>query len=218
MDTMAALALATDPPTDAILDRPPQPKSAPLITNNMWKMIIGQSIFQLVVVLVLYFAGGAILNYDLTDDDQKLQLDTVIFNCFVWMQIFNELNCRRLDNRFNVFAGVHRNWFFIFINLIMIGLQVAIVFVGDRVFDIHPNGLDGPQWAISIIIAAFTLPWGIVVRLFPDEWFAAIVTFVAPPFVVSYRWMAKVLYRFASLFKRTKEIDSEKGAGEKREG
>ncbi|KAL4876710.1 hypothetical protein BJY04DRAFT_222885 [Aspergillus karnatakaensis] len=34
MDTMAALALATDPPTDAILDRPPQPKSAPLITMN----------------------------------------------------------------------------------------------------------------------------------------------------------------------------------------
>ena len=35
MDTMAALALATDPPTDAILDRPPQPKSAPLITVNV---------------------------------------------------------------------------------------------------------------------------------------------------------------------------------------
>lgn len=35
MDTMAALALATDPPTDAILDRPPQPKSAPLITMNV---------------------------------------------------------------------------------------------------------------------------------------------------------------------------------------
>lgn len=35
MDTMAALALATDPPTDDILDRPPQPKSAPLITMNV---------------------------------------------------------------------------------------------------------------------------------------------------------------------------------------
>ena len=41
MDTFAALALATDPPTRSILDRKPDPKSAPLITLGMWKMIIG---------------------------------------------------------------------------------------------------------------------------------------------------------------------------------
>ncbi len=35
MDTFAALALATDPPTEKILDRPPQGKSSPLITNNV---------------------------------------------------------------------------------------------------------------------------------------------------------------------------------------
>ncbi|KAF4956142.1 hypothetical protein FSARC_11672 [Fusarium sarcochroum] len=209
MDTMAALALATDPPTDAILDRPPQPKSAPLITMNMWKMIIGQSIFQLVVVLVLYFAGGAILNYDVSIESEKLQLDTIIFNVFVWMQIFNELNCRRLDNKFNVFVGIHRNWFFIVINLIMIGLQIAIVFVGNRVFDIDPNGLDGPQWAISILVAAFSLPWGVVVRIFPDEWFAKVVYFVAPPFVISYRYLARGFSRFARLFRRSKKTDAE---------
>lgn len=49
MDTFAGIVLATDPPTDRILDRPPQKKSAPLITRNMWKMIIGQVIFQLAV-------------------------------------------------------------------------------------------------------------------------------------------------------------------------
>ncbi|RMZ87248.1 hypothetical protein DV736_g5522, partial [Chaetothyriales sp. CBS 134916] len=63
MDTLAALALATDPPTKKILDRPPQPKSQPLITINMWKMIIGQSIYQLAVTFTLYFAGMRILNY-----------------------------------------------------------------------------------------------------------------------------------------------------------
>src|SRR6478735_3995007 len=159
MDTMAALALATDPPTDSILDRPPQPKSAPLITMNvsqlspplhvdhsqyeMWKMIIGQSIFQVVVVLVLYFAGDSILGYNASIAAEKLQLDTIIFNMFVWMQIFNELNCRRLDNKFNVFVGIHRNLFFILINAIMIGLQIGIVFIGGRVFDIDTDGLNG---------------------------------------------------------------------------
>lgn len=172
-------------------------------------MIIGQSIFQLVVVLVLYFAGGEILNYDLSVESEKLQLDTIIFNVFVWMQIFNELNCRRLDNKFNIFVGIHRNWFFIVINLIMIGLQIAIIFVGNRVFDIDPNGLDGPQWAISILIAAFSLPWGVVVRIFPDEWFAKVVYFVAPPFVISYRYTTKGLRKFGRLFRKSEKSDAE---------
>lgn len=172
-------------------------------------MIIGQSIFQLVVVLVFYFGGADILGYDTSLHEEQLQLDTIIFNMFVWMQIFNELNCRRLDNKFNVFAGIHRNWFFIFINSIMIALQITIVFVGNRVFDIDPNGLDGPQWAISVLVAAFSLPWGIVVRLFPDEWFAKCVYLVAPPFVISYRFLGKVLGQFSKLFNKFKKLDVE---------
>jgi P-type Ca2+ transporter type 2C len=89
MDTFAALALATDPPTPSILDRKPDPKSAHLITLNMWKMIIGQSIFQLVVILVLNFAGNEILGYE--NDDERDRLETLIFNIYVWMQIFNQL-------------------------------------------------------------------------------------------------------------------------------
>ncbi|CCT70717.1 probable calcium P-type ATPase NCA-3 (Ca2+-transporting ATPase) [Fusarium fujikuroi IMI 58289] len=209
MDTMAALALATDPPTDSILDRPPQPKSAPLITLNMWKMIIGQSIFQVVVVLVLYFAGDSILGYNTSIAAEKLQLDTIIFNMFVWMQIFNELNCRRLDNKFNVFVGIHRNLFFILINAIMIGLQIGIIFIGGRVFDIDTDGLNGVQWAISILIAAFSLPWGVLVRIFPDEWFAKVVYFFAPPFVWAYKWMGRGWARFMRLFRKSKKADDE---------
>ncbi|KAL4966798.1 calcium-translocating P-type ATPase [Aspergillus stella-maris] len=212
MDTMAALALATDPPTDAILDRPPQPKSAPLISMNMWKMIIGQSIFQLVVILVLYFAGDTILNYNTSIKSESLQLDTIIFNVFVWMQIFNELNCRRLDNKLNVFVGIHRNWFFIAINAIMIGLQIVIVFVGGRVFDITPGGLDESQWAISVIIALFALPWGVVVRWFPDEWFAGVVWFIAPPFVWAYRWLASGFWWLGGLFRRSSGARSKSGS------
>ncbi|KAL4876711.1 cation transporting ATPase [Aspergillus karnatakaensis] len=169
-------------------------------------MIIGQSIFQLVVILVLYFSGNKILNYNTSIPSEKLQLDTIIFNVFVWMQIFNELNCRRLDNKFNVFAGIHRNWFFIVINAIMIGLQITIIFVGNRVFDIDPNGLDGPQWAISVLIALFSLPWGVVVRVFPDEWFARGVRFVAPPFVFAYRGLARGCRAFGGSFWRGKPM------------
>ncbi|KAE8336893.1 hypothetical protein BDV24DRAFT_141011 [Aspergillus arachidicola] len=85
-DTLAALALATDPPSRKVLDRKPEPRSAPLITIPMWKMIIGQSIYQLAVTLVLHFAGSSIFSY--TPDD-KDGLQTAVFNTYVWMQIFN---------------------------------------------------------------------------------------------------------------------------------
>jgi Ca2+-transporting ATPase len=87
MDTFAALALATDPPTRSVLRRQPDRKSAPLITANMWKMIVGHAIYQLAVTLTLNFAGRKILNYD---HDREGQPKTLVFNAFVWMQIFNQ--------------------------------------------------------------------------------------------------------------------------------
>lgn len=90
MDTFAALALATDPPRQSILDRKPDPKSAPLITINMWKMILGQAVYQLVVTFTLHFAGGKILGYDMNDPAKHDELKTLVFNTFVWMQVFNQ--------------------------------------------------------------------------------------------------------------------------------
>lgn len=54
----------------------------------MWKMIIGQSIYQLVVTLILNFGGQRILSYDTVREQD--QLKTLIFNTFVFMQIFNQ--------------------------------------------------------------------------------------------------------------------------------
>ncbi|KAH7326649.1 calcium-translocating P-type ATPase [Stachybotrys elegans] len=216
MDTFAALALATDPPTERILDRMPQGKKAPLITTNMWKMIVGQAIYQLVVTLVLYFAGPEILGYDRTSETDMLALDTVIFNTFVWMQIFNEFNNRRLDNRFNIFEGIHRNQFFIVINCIMVGLQVCIIYVGSRAFEITPGGLDGTQWAISVVTAFFCLPWGVLIRLFPDAWFGRIASIVGRPVVIVYRFVSRFVFApignfFRLVFRKKSKEDDEEG-------
>lgn len=182
MDTLAALALATDAPTKKILNRPPQPKSEALITINMWKMIIGQAIYQLTVTFTLYFAGMKILSYE---PDQRNELDTVVFNSFVWIQIFNELNNRRLDNKFNVFENIHRNFWFIGINCIMVGGQILIIFIGGRAFSI--TRLDGTQWAVSILTAIPCLLWGILVRCFPDAWFAVMFNGVVGALVIMLR-------------------------------
>lgn len=179
MDTFAALALATDAPTEKILNRPPVPKRAALITTNMWKMIIGQAVYQLAVTFTLYFAGAQILGYhDLTADNNLLQkqLDTIVFNTFVWMQIFNEFNNRRLDNKFNIFEGVHRNYFFIVINLIMFGGQILIIYFGGTAFSV--KSITHTQWAICILCALPCLLWAVLLRCVPDKYAATLFAFV----------------------------------------
>ncbi|KAK4955481.1 plasma membrane calcium, partial [Elasticomyces elasticus] len=165
MDTFAALALATDPPAHSILNRKPSPKSAPLISLTMWKMIIGQAIFQIVVTFVLFFAGVRILSYD--TESEQLALRTLTFNTFVWFQIFNELNCRRLDNKLNIFEGIQKNSFFIIITLIMIVGQILIIFFGGVAFSIHHQ--NGAQWGYAIVLGALSIPIGVCIRLIPDE-------------------------------------------------
>ncbi|KAK1451790.1 calcium-translocating P-type ATPase [Colletotrichum melonis] len=180
MDTFAALALATDPPTRSVLDRKPDRKSASLITLRMAKMIMGQAILQLVITFVLNFAGRSLLGYGTSEDDTK-SLNTLVFNTFVWLQIFNELNNRRLDNRFNIFENITKNYFFIGINLIMIGGQVLIIFKGGEAFQIH--ALNGKEWGLSIGLGAISLPWGAFIRLIPDAWVASCL-----PWFIRKKW------------------------------
>ncbi|KAL3480166.1 hypothetical protein BJX99DRAFT_35848 [Aspergillus californicus] len=175
MDTFAALALATDPPSAHVLDRRPEPKSAPLINVTMWKMIIGQSIYQLVVTLVLNFSGRSILKsiIDFSLDDGDTTLTTVVFNTFVWMQIFNQWNSRRLDSGLNIFEGLFRNQWFIDIQFIITGGQILIVFVGGHAFSV--TRLDGAQWAVCLILGVISLPVAIIIRLIPDEFLVKLV-------------------------------------------
>lgn len=191
MDTFAALALATDAPTDKILDRKPTPKSASLFTTTMWKMIFGQAIYQLVVTFVLYFAGAKILHYDVANDKElQKQLNTVVFNTFVWMQIFNEFNNRRLDNKFNIFEGALKNYWLIGITLIMVGGQILIVFVGGEALQV--TRINGPQWAISIVCGFCCIPFAVLLRLFPDPWMAAIINVTVKVFNVFWEPLMKI--------------------------
>lgn len=85
MDTFAALALATDPPSPDLLHRKPQGRTDPLIDCCMWKMIIGQTLYQLSVIVVLLYTDILGLASDVAT------LKTVIFTTFVFCQIFNEV-------------------------------------------------------------------------------------------------------------------------------
>src|SRR5579859_5741055 len=99
-DTFAALALATDPPTLDLLNRKPE-KDTLIISPTMWKMIMGQSALQLIVTFILVFAGPWLF-----PGWSALELETVVFNTFSLLQVSNQINCRRIDSKFNVFVGI----------------------------------------------------------------------------------------------------------------
>lgn len=86
MDTLGALALATEPPTDELMNRPPIGRNANFISKAMWRNILGQSVYQFTVLAVLSFNGERLLR--LTGSDSQAILNTVIFNTFVFCQVF----------------------------------------------------------------------------------------------------------------------------------
>lgn len=57
MDTLASLALATEPPSDELLLRKPYSRFESLITADMWKNIISQSILQIIILGTILFKG-----------------------------------------------------------------------------------------------------------------------------------------------------------------
>ncbi|KAF9524821.1 Ca-transporting ATPase [Crepidotus variabilis] len=166
MDTFAALALATDPASEKLLERKPDKKTAPLFSVEMYKMILLQSLYQIAVILIFHFLGIKILGFEHSTTNDGI-VNTLVFNAFVFAQIFNSVNCRRLDSRLNIFEGLLNNWYFIVITLIEIAVQVIVVFVGGRAFQVTKMG--GREWGISLALGFVSIPWGVAIRLMPNK-------------------------------------------------
>uniref|UniRef100_A0A8C6UF28 Calcium-transporting ATPase n=1 Tax=Neogobius melanostomus TaxID=47308 RepID=A0A8C6UF28_9GOBI len=116
MDTFASLALATEPPTESLLLRKPYGRNKPLISRTMMKNILGQGVFQLVIIFTLLFAGEKIFDID-SGRNAPLHAPasehyTIVFNTFVLMQLFNEINARKIHGERNVFEGIFNNLIF----------------------------------------------------------------------------------------------------------
>ncbi|KAL8224919.1 hypothetical protein R6Q57_017476 [Mikania cordata] len=158
MDTLGALALATERPTKELLNKPPVGRVEPLITNIMWRNLLAQAIFQITVLLTFQFKGKAIFNVD-----ERVK-NTIIFNTFVLCQVFNEFNSRKLEKR-NIFEGVHKNRLFVGIIGITLLLQIVMVEFLKNFAD--TERLNVVQWGICVAIAALSWPIGWFMKLIP---------------------------------------------------
>ncbi|KAL5988709.1 Calcium-transporting ATPase 12, plasma membrane-type [Asimina triloba] len=158
MDTLGALALATDRPTKELMDQKPVGRTEPLITNVMWRNLIAQALYQIAVLLILQFKGESILGV------KKELRNTIIFNTFVLCQVFNEFNARKLEKK-NVFDGILSNKLFVGIVLLTVVLQVVMVEFLKKFA--NTERLNWEQWGICIGIAAVSWPIGWIVKCIP---------------------------------------------------
>lgn len=92
---------------------------------------------------------------------------TIIFNIFVFYTLFNQINCRVINDSFNIFVRINRSLLFILICLCEMALQVIIIFVGKSPFHIVNEGLTLQQWGICIGFSAITFVVSIIVKLIP---------------------------------------------------
>jgi len=93
---------------------------------------------------------------------------TMVFNIFVLMQIFNEINSRKIHNEPNVFEGIHKNSLFLVIVIGTLIGQVALIEAPGINTAFGCTSLSVDQWIICLIIGLSTLPLNFVFRLIPD--------------------------------------------------
>jgi len=243
MDTLGALALGTELPSLEVLERRPYNRDASLVSRPMWRNILIQSTFQLILLCILMFAGPGLFDVprgeycakfdvennddlrwswetndkdppnatiscntfplycpdkdqdcledthenkdqpgqytvfddldDFTDDclddceDKEWVHGSIIFNTFVFCQVFNEYTSKNLGDDWDVFSTIPENPIFIAVSVVTVLLQILLIEVGGEFVETSP--LTGVQWIITIALGFISIPVGILMRFVPVE-------------------------------------------------
>lgn len=181
MDIFGALALAATRPSTDIAHEHFSPQ-AKIMTPQMYRQIILTFMYMAGIMVVAIHAGKKIFNVDYaastqlidTDDamaKDKMQHFTLIFNLFVFLQVFNMINCRDVGKtKMHGFSSLHRNQLTWLILLLIIGVQVVacFTFLGRPVFT--TNTQDFREFNITVVMAASVIVAGAIFKLIPNSW------------------------------------------------
>ncbi|KAJ4913206.1 plasma membrane-type protein [Raphanus sativus] len=151
--TFGAWALASEPPIDNLMRRPPIRKGEPFITKLMRAKFILQVAYQVTALLCINFLESILKLENKSLDDANKVKNTVIFNCFVFCQVFNEIECRT-PYQGNIYRGILKNHLFLGTIAITVILQVIVIECFGIFFS--TVRLNRKQWLISIGIGLFS--------------------------------------------------------------
>ncbi|XP_008220322.1 PREDICTED: calcium-transporting ATPase 1, chloroplastic [Prunus mume] len=162
MDTLGALALATEPPNDDLMKRTPVGRKGNFITNVMWRNILGQSLYQFVIIWFLQTRGKEA--FQLVGPDSDLILNTLIFNSFVFCQVFNEISSREME-KINVFKGILQNYVFVTVLSCTVIFQIIIIEFLGTFASTSPLSLQ--QWFVSVLLGFLGMPISAALKFIP---------------------------------------------------
>ncbi|KAK6152793.1 hypothetical protein DH2020_012432 [Rehmannia glutinosa] len=160
MDTLGALALATEPPNDELMKKSPVGRKGNFISAVMWRNILGQSLYQFLVIWFLQAYGKTFFELD-GCSDSDLVLNTIIFNTFVFCQLFNEVNSREME-KVNVLKGILDNYVFVSVLGSTVLFQIIIIEYLGTFANTTPLTL--MQWFVSIFIGFLGMPIAVVLK------------------------------------------------------
>ena len=179
MDTLAALALATEKPSYSIMKHPPVKKNDKIMTSVLWRQIYGMSAYIIVVMTILIVFGKLMwgLDYERTtqfydennDPTDRTKHYTLLFNTFIFLHIFNEINCRTIGpNAYNIFRKIYTNWLFLAVIAATVAVQWFFVNVLQRL--INCTSLTSKEFATCIMIGMTTWVVAFALKLTPNKW------------------------------------------------
>ena len=157
----------------------------------MLRNIICMALYEIVVLLIMLLYRPIIFfprdyeenelylcidGEDISDSENKnncqLILNTMIFHTFVMMQIFNEINCRRIKTKQLIMCeNLFNNWKFICVVILTVVVQYALVQSGLKVLNTYPLNL--MEHIVSLLLAANIFTWNVICKFFiPESIFA----------------------------------------------
>ena len=157
MDTFAALALASIPPSESVMNDKPRRSTDFIISKAMQHNIFGVgTLFLVVLMAMIYYFTNA-------DGGMTVQRLTIFFTFFVMLQFWNLFNARVFGTTDSAFKGLTKSYRMELIVLAILGGQFLIVQFGGAVFRTEP--LDWQTWLIIIGSSSLVLWIGELIRL-----------------------------------------------------
>jgi len=167
MDAFAALALATEAPTEALLHRKPYSPDAIFISPVMWRNIFSHAALQLAMMCMILFGHEGFF-YAKHVKISSVHHYSILFNVFVWLQMWNMLNARLVMDEVSLIdESFFKNIMFWGIMLIMVGFQIIMVEFFGSFAQTHP--LSWSEWLWCVAIGFTSVPWGLATRLMPVD-------------------------------------------------
>ena len=156
MDTFAALALASIPPSEDVMNEKPRRSTDFIISKAMRYNIFGVgTVFLIVLMGMIYYFTNA-------ESGMTLHRLTIFFTLFVMVQFWNLFNARVFGTNDSAFKGLTKSYGMELIVIAILGGQILIVQFGGAVFRTEP--LDWQTWLVIIGASSLVLWVGELIR------------------------------------------------------